>query len=277
MLASRQGNKGDSVRLHAFTNLDRASDIQAYFAALEAFDALGELQELKKLSRALAGIGPGSTVLDVGCGFGLESLRLARLVEPRGRVTGIDKSEVFIAEAKRRALAAGLSIGFEAGDAESLPYADASFDVARAERLLVYLPDPREALREMRRVTKPGGVVAAIEPDFGTNAINLQDRALVRRVLDHECDVNIPHGWLVRDMRGLMEDVGLRDIRVDTRIVIFTTDLAASYFTGTARSAQDAGVISAAEADGWAAEIAKLATAGRLFCSIGYYLFTARV
>jgi SAM-dependent methyltransferase len=69
------------------------------------------------------------------------------------------------------------------GDAESLPFADAAFDVTRAERLLVYVPDPKRVLEEMRRVTRPGGVVTAIEPDFGTNAINLADRDLVRRVL----------------------------------------------------------------------------------------------
>ena len=55
----------------------------------------------------------------------------------------------------------------------------------------------------------------------------------MRRVLDHECDTNVPNGWLVRDLRGLMEDVGLRDIEIDTRIVIFTPELAAAYFTET--------------------------------------------
>jgi hypothetical protein len=78
------------------------------------------------------------------------------------------------------------------------------------------VPDPKRVLEEMRRVTRPGGVVTAIEPDFGTNAINLADRDLVRRVLNHECDANVPHGWLVRDMRGPMED-SLRDVAIDTR------------------------------------------------------------
>jgi hypothetical protein len=99
----------------------------------------------------------------------------------------------------------------------------------------------------MRRVTRPGGTITAIGPDFGTNAINPDDRALVRRILDHECDANIPHGWLVRDLRGLMEDIGLRDVAIDTRIVIFTPDLAAAYFTETGRTAQSAGVIDAGE------------------------------
>ena len=172
-------------------------------------------------------------MLDVGCGFGLESLRLARLVRPGGRVAGIDKSADFIREAEARAAQAKLTATFEVADAEALPFADAAFDVTRAERLLVYLPDPKRALEEMRRVTRPGGTVTAIEPDFGTNAINLADRDLARRVLDHECDTNIPHGWLVRDLRGLMEDVGLRDIEIETRVVIFTPELAAAYFTET--------------------------------------------
>jgi hypothetical protein len=99
----------------------------------------------------------------------------------------------------------------------------------------------------------------------------------VRRVLDHECDTNVPNGWLVRDLRGLMEDVGLRDIEIDTRIVIFTPELAAAYFTETGRTAQRAGVIDQAAFDRWATAIEDLRQRGRLFCSIGYYLFTARV
>jgi hypothetical protein len=129
----------------------------------------------------------------------------------------------------------------------------------------------------MRRVTRKGGTLTAIEPDFGTNAINLPDRALVRRILDHECDANIPHGWLVRNLRGLMEGVGLRDISIDTRIVIFTPELAAAYFTETGKTAQNAGVIDAGEFDHWAAAIEDLRRRGRLFCSIGYYLFAAKV
>jgi SAM-dependent methyltransferase len=276
-MAPEQQSSPENVRLHAFTDLDRAPSIKPYVAALEAFDALPQLQELKSLARERAGIGPGSTVLDVGCGFGLESLRLARLVQPGGRVAGIDKSAAFIKEAQTRAGQAKLAAEFQVADADSLPFGDATFDVARAERVLVYLPEPKRALDEMRRVTRPGGIVTAIEPDFGTNAINLPDRGLVRRVLDHECDANIPHGWLVRDMRGVMQDVGLRDVEIDTRIVVFTPDLAAAYFTETGRTAQSAGVIDTGEFDHWAAAIEDLRQRGRLFCSIGYYLFTARV
>lgn len=276
MAPAAESGKED-VQLHAFTDLDRAASIKPYIAALEAFDALPQLQELKALARERARIGAGTAVLDVGCGFGLESLRLARLVSPGGKVVGIDKSADFIKEAEARAAQARLDIKFEAGDAETLPFADAVFDAARAERVLVYLRDPKRALQEMRRVTRPGGIVTAIEPDFGTNAVNLPDRALVRRVLDHECDANIPHGLLVRDLRGLMLDVGLRDVAIDTRIVIFTPDLAAAYFTETGRTAQSAGIIDEGEFERWASGIEDLRRRDGLFASIGYYLFAARV
>jgi ubiquinone/menaquinone biosynthesis C-methylase UbiE len=195
-MAADQKTGAENVQLHAFSDVDRAPSIAPYVAALEAFDALPQLQELKKLAREKAGLGPGVTVLDIGCGFGLESFRLARLVQPGGRVVGIDKSAELIKEAEARPAQAKLAVAFEVGDAESLPFADAAFDVTRAERLLVYVPDPKRALEEIRRVTCPGGVVTAIEPDFGTNTINLADRDLVRRILDHECDANVPHGWL---------------------------------------------------------------------------------
>ena len=135
--------------------MDRASNVRAYVAALEAFDAIPELQELKLLGHQRGGIAPGKSVLDVGCGFGLETLRLADLAKP-GRIVGLDKSADFIVEAKARAAAAKLAIEFDVGDAETLPYPDGSFDCVRAERLLIYLTDPAKAVAEMKRVAKPG-------------------------------------------------------------------------------------------------------------------------
>ena len=194
-----------------------------------------------------------------------------------GRVCGIDKSEQFVAEAQRRATAAGLAVELRPGDAQALPYSDAGFDIVRAERVLVYLSDPAKALAEMRRVAKPGGRIAIIEPDFGTNAINVLDRALTRAVLDHECDANIPQGWLVRDLGAMLRDQGFTDTEVATRVVVFTPELAAGYFTQTGRSALQAGVIDAAGLERWSGAIADLLACGRLFAAIGYYLFTATV
>jgi SAM-dependent methyltransferase len=264
------------ISLHDFTDIDHAVE-PTYVAALEAFDRLPLLRELKALAIERTRTGPGCRVLDVGCGFGLETLRLARLVAPDGAVSGIDLSTDFIAEARRRATAAGLDVDLVPGDAQQLPFPDGAFDVTRAERVLIYLDHPRRALAELARVTRPGGRIAVIEPDFDTNTVNVSDVGLVRAVLAHEADTSVTNPRLVRDLRGELAGLGLTDIEIDSRMVVFSADLAAQYFTGIGEAAATAGVIDVDAGHRWASTIAGLHRDGRLFGAIGYYLFTATV
>ncbi|MDT3688093.1 MAG: methyltransferase domain-containing protein [Pseudorhodoplanes sp.] len=263
----------EDISLSEFRSMDEVKALQTYIDALTAFDAIEQLQELKRIERAT--VTPQSSVLDVGCGFGLETERLARLA-PGQPAAGIDESAHFIEVAKRRAVAAGLKIDYRAGVAEKLPYADASFVHVRAERLLIYLTDVRRALSEMKRVLKPGGVIALIEPDFGTTTVNVSDRALVRRVMAHEADTAVKQSWLPGQLAGMLTGLGLRDIAVHTRVVIFPQDLGAEYFSSTAENAQKDGAISQAERAAWDAEIAQLQKSGALFGTVDYFLFTAR-
>jgi SAM-dependent methyltransferase len=263
----------EDISLSQFKAMDRAANVPAYVAALEAFDAIPELQELKVLGRERGGVASGRSVLDVGCGFGLETLRLAALATP-GKVAGIDKSADFIAEAKARATAADLAIDFKVGDAEALPYADASFDCVRAERLLIYLADPAKAVAEMKRVAKPRGRIALIEPDFGTTTINLPNRPMVRRALAHEADTAVSQSWLPGPLLRMLRGLGLGDIEIATRVVIFPQGLAAEYFADVGRLAAAAGAITAEELTEWLSGIDDLAAHQALFGTVGYFLFT---
>ena len=265
-----------AISLHDFTDIDHSAE-STYVAALEAFDRLPLLRELKALAIERTAIGPGRRVLDVGCGFGLETLRLARLVAPGGAVTGIDLSAEFIAEAVRRAGAAGLDVDLTQGDAQDLPFPDDAFDVTRIERVLIYLDDPDRALGEMVRVTRPGGRIAVIAPDFDTNTVNVPDASLVRTVLAHEADTSVVNPRLVRDLRGKLEDLGLDDVEITSRMVVFSPDLGAQYFGGIGEAAARAGVIDADAGHRWTSTIAELHRTGRLFGAIGYYLVTASV
>lgn len=267
----------EDISLQQFTAMDQATNVASYVHALEAFDGIEQLQELKVIARQRGGIARGCSILDVGCGFGLETLRLASVVAPGGKVAGIDNSVDFIAEAQKRAAAAKLQIDFRVGDAEALPYANASFDCVRAERLLIYLKDPAQAVREMKRVAKPGGRLAIIEPDFSTTTINLPDRSVVRRALAHEADTAVAVSWLPGPLLGILTDLSLADIRIDTRVVIFPQELGATYFSGVGNHAAAAGVLTPDEVAGWLDSIAKLKETGRLFGTVGYFLFTARV
>lgn len=108
----------------------------------------------------------GMRLLDVGCGPGTITVNLARLLEP-GRVVGVDTSADVIEVARSAAGESGLgNLTFEIGDAYALPFADSSFDVVHAHQVLQHLTDPVAALRELRRVARPGGLVAVRDSDY---------------------------------------------------------------------------------------------------------------
>jgi ubiquinone/menaquinone biosynthesis C-methylase UbiE len=105
-----------------------------------------------------AALRPGEHVLDVASGTGLVAFTAAEHVGPSGRVLGVDLSGEMVAQARSHADAAvHANVAFERMDAEVLALADASFDVVLCALGLMYVPEPEQALREMRRVLKPGG------------------------------------------------------------------------------------------------------------------------
>ncbi len=103
------------------------------------------------------------SVLDVGCGTGSLAVLLAERRESE-QVAGIDIAAPYVAFARSRTGAAG--IAFAVGDACRLPYPDGSFAAALAQLSLNFIADAAQAVREMRRVVRPGGVVAAAVWDF---------------------------------------------------------------------------------------------------------------
>jgi ubiquinone/menaquinone biosynthesis C-methylase UbiE len=112
-------------------------------------------------------LAPGQRVLDVGCGPGNITADLARRVFP-GSVTGIDVAEdVVVAAARDFPPADDARVEFAVGDVYSLDHDDASFDVVYAHQVLQHLSEPVTALREIRRVLRPGGLVAVRDGDYG--------------------------------------------------------------------------------------------------------------
>jgi hypothetical protein len=79
-----------------------------------------------------------------------------------------------------------------------------------------------------------------------------------------------------RKLSGILKDVGFRDIRLATRVVLFSPVLAAGYFIQCGRSAAANGVISDSELQDWTSAIETLASEHKLFASVGYFLFTAQ-
>jgi SAM-dependent methyltransferase len=109
---------------------------------------------------------PHMQILDVGCGTGTITVDLAELV-PQGHVTGVDGDAGVLERARTLAAERGLgNTRFAMADAHALEFPEASFCVVHAHQVLQHVGDPVRALREMRRVCKPGGIVAARDADY---------------------------------------------------------------------------------------------------------------
>ena len=110
----------------------------------------------------LAGVREGQRVLDVGCGPGALTAELVGRVGASS-VAAVDPSEPFVAAARER----HPEVDVHQAAAEELPFADAAFDAALAQLVVQFMSDPGAGVSEMRRVTQPGGVVAASVWDHG--------------------------------------------------------------------------------------------------------------
>ena len=152
--------------------------------------------------------------LDVGCGTGALAQTILQQMQPRS-VTGIDPSAGFIDYAK--AHVSNPRVGFEVGDAQSLPLEAGRFDVAVSGLVLNFVPKPSLAAQEMTRVVRPGGMVAAYVWDYGgkmemmryfwdaTVALDPGASKLVEATRFPMCK---PPGLI-----GLFEDAGLQDVQ----------------------------------------------------------------
>lgn len=139
-----------------------------YAAGMLRYDA----QELASVpddsTAAFAGVGnpqrigpiePGETVLDVGCGGGMDLLLAAKRTGAQGRVIGVDMTPAMIERAKRSAIKAGLweNVDIRRGTAEELPVESDSIDVVISNGVLNLSPDKTRAFAEIYRVLRPGG------------------------------------------------------------------------------------------------------------------------
>jgi ubiquinone/menaquinone biosynthesis C-methylase UbiE len=159
-------------------------------------------------------IGEGAAVLDVGCGPGIDTVALARIVGPGGQVFGIDHDPHMIAEADQRAGKEGVSawVRHQEADAASLPFDTATFDACRSERLFQHLPDPAAALREMARVTRPGGSIVVLDTDWGGMGADTQEVDIERRLFRFHAEQYLTNGFSGRQLYRLLKKQGLQNV-----------------------------------------------------------------
>jgi len=124
-------------------------------------------EEMRDEAIAMLDIGPDDRVLDVGCGTGFAT---EALLEETEHVHGLDQSAHQLQRAYAKFGKRG-PVRFYRGDAERLPFADDAFDVVWSSGSIEYWPNPVDALAEFRRVTRPGGRVLVVGPDYPDNTV----------------------------------------------------------------------------------------------------------
>ncbi|MFV2019627.1 methyltransferase domain-containing protein [Micromonospora sp. LOL_023] len=195
----------------------RAADQIAYLDQAATSDPGREYKQ--RLLTALD-LRPGLTVLDVGCGPGTDLPAMAVAVGSDGAVIGVDHDPEMLEQAQRRS-AAHPQVSVRAGDAHALPFGDASVDRARIDRVLQHLADPRQALAELRRVVRPGGLVALAEPDWDTLAIDAVDTATSRAYTRYIVSDLVRNADIGRQLGRLLADAGFEVVALDATVAMF--------------------------------------------------------
>jgi ubiquinone/menaquinone biosynthesis C-methylase UbiE len=160
---------------------------------------------------------PGMNLLDCGCGPGSITLGLATRVAP-GEIVGIDINPKLLEQAKTAAAEEGVTnVRFEVGDVQALSLEDSRFDIVFSHALMEHLPKPMEGLAEMKRVLKPGGLIAIRLPDWGGNMLYPDANNLHRRFLDLQVKIFAHSGsdpYRGRRIGAMLEEQGFVNVRL---------------------------------------------------------------
>ncbi len=152
---------------------------------------------------------PGMRLLDCGCGMGALTTSLAEWLAP-GEVIGFDREDSQIEAARAWAAEKGVkNVRFETGSIYEIAYPDASFDAVFAFTVLEHTREPLQAIREMRRVLKPGGVIGLCDPDYEGQILAPSSSALTE-LLQITRRFSEEHGspYYARHQRGYLLEAG---------------------------------------------------------------------
>lgn len=175
----------------------------------DVLEARGADPQQKAMRRSFLGdidFPENSRVLEVGCGTGVLTRVLAQWPGVAS-VTGVDPATSLLNRARQ--LAKRLSnVHFQEADGRSLPFDDATFDVAVFDSTLSHVPDPKRALAEAFRVLRPGGLLAAFDGDYSTTTVALADHDPLQTCVDAMMAASVNDRRMMRRLAPLVTECG---------------------------------------------------------------------
>jgi ubiquinone/menaquinone biosynthesis C-methylase UbiE len=256
---SKQDSRGD---ITSFTKVDAEPQSDFFIRFLDAGNTLPDIRSIKRLMIERLELRPGSSLLDLGCGTGDDASELAETIGTTGTVVGADVSTAMIAEAKRRHGHLAPAVRFIEADAARLDFGDGAFNQCRAERLLMHLPRPQQALAEMVRVLQPGGRLVVFDFDWDTMYADSPHKEITRRLFRSFSD-GIRNGWIGRALPRLFREAGLQNVIDVPHAVRLGCEFAHWLLDGHSAKAVQAGALSSQELSEWWGDLEEADANGR--------------
>jgi SAM-dependent methyltransferase len=253
-------------------SVDAQPNVRAMIAGLEARGSTPAQIRLRARFLRFVPVRRGARVLEVGCGTGVVLRDLAPRVGRRGAVVGVDASRTILATA-RRLCQADPRITLRHADGAQLPFANDSFDTTLAMTVILHVADPSTVVREMARVTRPGGRIGLQDQDFGMLGVTHPDRELTDHILDGVARhlYEEPHSG--RRLPGLLREAGLEHVRVLTDFFQDTTlePWTKMFLERRGELAVRAGLADAATVQKWLDGFTALVAAGSFVFTMTYF------
>jgi SAM-dependent methyltransferase len=256
-------------------NIDGRPHAAQLAAVLETRGRTASQTRLRRRFLRFVPIRGGDAVLEVGCGTGVVVRDLVTLVTPRGRVVGVDRSRHLLSVARRLqpARTPGARVVLREAEAARLPFRTARFDVALGITVILHVTDPLTVVREMARVTRPGGRVGLQDQDFGLVGAAHPDQELTERILRGVAARVYAEPHSGRRLPALLREAGLDEVRLLTDVYQDTTlePFSKAFLERRAENAVRFGLVRPRQAQEWLDGFTGLAAQGAFVLTMNYF------
>ena len=247
---------------------------------LEAMYSTPDVIAQRRWTRQALNLRPGESVVDVGSGPGLLAAEMALDVGPTGRISGIDISETMLQMARSRCakLTSAALVDFQVGDATKLPFPDETFNAAVSTQVYEYVVDVDAAIREVRRVLRPGGRVLVVDTDWDSIVWHGADPALTATVLrawgEHLVDPHLP-GTLTRRLRNDGLTVQVQEVHSVLNTAYDKDSYSHGLIGQITNFVPGRQGVTKERAEAWSEQLRRAGEVGNYFFSLNRYLFLA--
>lgn len=268
---------GSSSKFLGFSDVDGSKDPEYFVSCLDEQykrDSVHQLNKQRILE--LVDLQEGQTVLDAGCGIGFDAIKMSQEVGETGLVFGVDISQEMINTAKLNAAHLELPLTFQIGNIYKLEFEDDFFDRCRVDHTFQHLSDPKAALIELIRVTKPGGKIIITDPDHDSLIIDTPLADVNHRFIRFRSD-HMPQGGIAHQLYGTFKELGLICVHVEPLTHVYTDyeeKKITSPYLDEIWIAQEHGAVTWEEAETWSAYLREAIKGDRFICMLTYIITT---